>query len=434
MVILILLGVGRNESQATDFDRPSQEAALAEATTAAYGIALQPDNKLIAAGTALNQFALARFNPDGSLDLNFDEDGKVTTSIGANAAGAGVVIQSDNKIVVAGTAGSDFALARYNSDGSLDSDFGADGIVTTTFGVIAAGSGLVIQPDGKLVLAGTAGDDFAVARYNLDGSLDPGFDFDGVVTTGFGTAADAAGAVLQPDGKIVLAGTVGESYYENCFALTRYNLDGSLDAAFGGGGKVIAGYIGDYSYANAVTMQSDNKIIVAGFQGVYFGATFTLLRFNPDGSLDTTFGEEGIVHTDLAGEYDYAYAVTMQPDNIIIAAGGAGIFCQCDFPYTDFGMARYHPDGSLYSVVTTDISGINDWVYALLVQPDGKIVLAGGGLHVWGGTPREFAVARYTPSGNLDTSFSNDGIVTTDFLTRIRFYLPVIQKRTGSMR
>ena len=428
VVILGLLGLGGHERPAAGSDRRLQEPALTEVTTAAYGIALQSDNKIIAAGTALNQFALARFNPDGSLDLSFDEDGKVTTSFGANAAGAGVIIQADDKIVVGGTAGDDFALARYHPDGSLDPGFDADGILTTTFGASAAGAGLVIQPDGKLILAGTAGDDFAVARYNADGSLDPGFDFDGVVTTSFGAAADAAGAVLQPDGKILLAGTVGADQDETCFALARYNPDGSLDADFGSGGKVIADYFGDYSYANAVTLQSDHKIVVAGSQGMYFGTTFTLLRFNPDGSLDTTFGEDGIVQTLLSGEYDYAYAVAMQPDNIIIAAGASGIFCQCDFPPTDFGMARYHPDGSLYSVDTTDITVANDWGYTLLVQPDGKIVLAGGGAHYWGGTPRVFAVARYGPNGSLDASFSADGKLTIDFLTRIRFYLPVIQK------
>ena len=209
VVILILLGVGSWESPVAGFDGHSQEATLAEETTAAYGIALQSDGKIVVAGTARNGFALARFNPDGSLDPGFDEDGKLTTSFAANAAGADVAVQPDQKIVVAGTAGTDFALVRYNPDGSLDPGFDHDGIVTTTFGITATGSGIVIQPDDRIVVAGTAGSDFAVARYNPDGSLDSGFDFDGVVTTSFGTKAVAAGVVLQPDGKIVLAGTVG---------------------------------------------------------------------------------------------------------------------------------------------------------------------------------------------------------------------------------
>ena len=141
-----------------------------------------------------------------------------------------------------------------------------------------------------------------------------------------------------------------------------------------------------------------------------------------------TFDGDGIVNTSLAGEYDWAYTVTVQPDGKIIAAGASGIFCQCDFPFTDFGIARYYPDGSLDTVVTTEISGVNDWGYALLVQPDGKIALAGAASHFWGGTPKKFAVARYNPNGSLDTGFSEDGVVTTDFMIISRFYLPAIQR------
>ena len=320
VVFSIILGVGSNNSLVMGFDRPSQEAILATINTAAFGITLQSDNKVVVAGTAGTHFAVARYNPDGSLDLGFDEDGKVTTSFGINAAGSGVAIQPDEKIVVAGTAGTDFALARYYSDGSLDTGFGNDGKVTTSFGSKATGSDIVIQPDGKIVIVGTAGTDIALVRYNPDGTLDLGFDGNGKVTTSFGTNAAGSGVVIQPDGKIVVAGTVGPNNATD-FAIVRYNSDGSLDFTFGSDGKVVTNLDAMSDSGNAITLQPDNKIVVAGSKGIYFGTMFTLLRYNPDGSLDPYFGDNGIVITSLAGEYDWAYAVTIQPDDKIIAAG-----------------------------------------------------------------------------------------------------------------
>ena len=218
----------------------------------AYAVAIQPDGKIVAAGYAndglQNDFALARYNPNGSLDPNFDGDGKVTTDFqGDDDMISAIAIQPNGKIVVAGSAvttagGIDFALARYNPDGSLDTNFSGNGKrATDFFGDIDQVMGLVIQPDGKIVAAGytttgTGDLNFALARYNSNGTLDTTFDGDGKLTTDFGSHDIANAVALQSDGKIVAAGsTGGTGTYD--FALARYNTDGSLDSSFSFDGK-----------------------------------------------------------------------------------------------------------------------------------------------------------------------------------------------------
>jgi uncharacterized delta-60 repeat protein len=337
--------------------------------------------------------------PPGDLDPTFDGDGKVTTDFAGIFAVAGAVaIQGDGKIVAAGTTAdvsgiSDFALARYNTDGSLDTAFDGDGKVTTDFaGLSDEANAISIQGDGKIVAAGVARiglngpQDFALARYNTDGSLDTTFGGDGKVTTDFAGANDQAHAVaIQGDGKIVAAGLAGSD-----FALARYNTDGSLDTTFGGDGKVTTDFAGPTDQAHAVAIQGDGKIVAAGFAGSDFD--FALARYNTDGSLDTTFGGDGKVTTDFAGSgsRDEAHAVAIQGDGKIVAAGLAvvsGIF--------DFALARYRADGSLDTIfsgdgkVTTDFAGDFDVANGVVIQANGRIVAAG-----FAGD--DFALARYT--------------------------------------
>jgi uncharacterized delta-60 repeat protein len=203
-------------------------------------------------GTSYNgsnwDFALARYNADGSLDTSFDGDGKVTTAIGASTdVGYSVIQQADGKLVVAGYSwngsNDDVALVRYNTDGSLDTGFDGDGKVTTAIGTgYDEGYSVIQQADGKLVVAGTSyngsSNDFALVRYNADGSLDASFDGDGIVTTAIGAANDYAQSVIQQaDGKLVVAG-YSHNGSDSDVALVRYNADGSLDTGFDGDGKV----------------------------------------------------------------------------------------------------------------------------------------------------------------------------------------------------
>jgi uncharacterized delta-60 repeat protein len=368
----------------------------------AEALAILPNGKIVAAGGGL-----ARYLPDGSLDSVFDGDGKVTTG-----GGVGVAIQSNGRIVTAG-GGADFQVARYRRDGSLDPTFGGDGTVTTDLGSEDEAWDVVVQTDGKIVVAGVSlvidglAGDFAVVRYNPDGSLDGSFGTGGVVLTEL--AGWAFALALQDDGKIVVAGTGGLSQVTQDVALVRYETDGDLDPSFGGDGiaSVDLGNGAD-DVALDVALQADGKLVVAGFVepvGGELPADFLLARFNVDGTLDTqgldpyldaSFGTNGSVTTDFDGGDDQAWAVAIESGGKIVVAGLTGVT-----PYetpSDFALARYNLDGSLDQSfgsggkLTTEFeTGANE-IKDLAIQADGAIVAAGTGTI---GGVSQFAVARY---------------------------------------
>lgn len=343
-------------------------------------------------------FGLARYNPDGSLDTTFDSDGKVSTKIGGTDEVFAVTIQGDGKIVAAGISGIGGVLARYNADGSLDTTFDGDGLTTTNFGGSSgAARAVVIQGDGKIAVAGdtsVAGNrDFAMARYNPDGSLDTTFDGDGLTTTDFAGSTDfALGMALQGDGRILAAGQTGSACGDCAFALARYNADGSLDTTFDTDGMVTTDF-GGFDAARAVSVQGDGKIVAAGFASFN---DFALARYNADGSLDSGFDTDGKVTTNFggSGDSDQALDMAIQTNGKIVAAGFTG-FSSTE----DFALARYNTDGSLdtsFNVdgrVTTDIAAGQDRAEAVAIQSNGRIVAAGGAF-VTGNF--DFALARYT--------------------------------------
>ncbi|MGH8863643.1 MAG: delta-60 repeat domain-containing protein, partial [Burkholderiales bacterium] len=217
------------------------------------------------------------------------------------------------------------------SPGDLDPSFGGDGLVDTDFtGGFDQINALVRQPDGKLVAAGRAtvtNDNFALARYNVDGSLDTSFGGDGLVDTAFGVGVDQAFAlVLQPDGKLVAAGRGQIPGGSTNFALARYNVDGSLDTSFGGDGKVDTDFAAgtDQAFALVLQPQPDGKLVAAGPRAASGGNdNFALARYNSDGSLDTSFDGDGKVDTDFAAGTDQAFALVLQSDGKLVAAGRA---------------------------------------------------------------------------------------------------------------
>lgn len=275
--------------------------------------AVQTDGKLLVAGWSFNaskyEFSIARNNTAGSLDISFDGDGKTFQSFGSSDAFAtSVEVQADGKIVVAGYAGSggnsDFALARFNPDGSLDTSFGSAGKVTTDLGGSSdEAHAMLIQDDGKIVVAGSSHFEntyhFSVVRYNPDGSLDTSFDRDGIVITDFSSNGSAGNAVgIQPDGKLIVAGYASFSFPGSTdFAVARYNTNGFLDGSFGDGGKVITSVGPGPDEATAVTIESGDatplKIVVAGTtrgeSSSGYDYDFAVVRYNNDGSLDTAF-------------------------------------------------------------------------------------------------------------------------------------------------
>ncbi|MEU8436100.1 calcium-binding protein [Streptomyces sp. NPDC029216] len=359
----------------------------------------------------------------GDLDPTFDGDGRVATDFGGGGydESRDMALQADGKIVTVGltvpAAGgySDFALARYNTDGSLDPTFNGDGdgdgrIVTDLRGGDDVANAVAVQPDGRIVVAGysaepDSGGAFTVARYHPDGSLDTSFDGDGFLLTDFGTGGqqEAFAIALHPGGAIVVAGMSGSDV-----ALARYNAtDGSPDPSLDGDGKVTTSFAGGAATAYDVTLQSDDKIVISGRSGYNYpsnASDFTLARYQPNGSLDTSFDTDGKVTTAFAGP-GVANGVKIQPDGKIVAAGNSGF---------DFALARYNTDGSPDAAfdgdgkLTTDF-GTNtlDGSADLALQTDGKIVAAGI-------SQADFGVARYNTNGSLDTGFGTGGKVTTD--------------------
>jgi uncharacterized delta-60 repeat protein len=318
-----------------------------------------------ASGTSSSHFALARYTSGGRLDRRFGANGKVLTDFsgsGSIDSANALAIQSDGKIVAAGysfasgTTPSDFALARYNPDGTLDPTFNATGKVLTDFSGSGSGdaaNAVAIQSDGKIVAAGyslASGSpwDFALARYNPDGTLDTTFNATGKVLTHFsgsGSGSFASALAIQSDGKIVAAGYSATSgTTPSDFALARYNPDGTLDPTFNATGQVLTDFSGSgrIDSAFALVIQSDAKIVAAGYSYASGLPTsdFALARYNPDGTLDPTFNSTGKVLTDFSGSgsVDFAYALAIQSDGKIVAGGFSS-----PSGTSDFALARYLP-------------------------------------------------------------------------------------------
>ena len=318
------------------------------------------------------------------------------------------------------------------ADGDLDSTFGTGGMVTTDINRSTdIGNAVAIQADGKLVVVGQtyknndySNEDFVVTRYNTDGTLDNTFGRGGKVRTGFpGLAAVPSAVVIQTDGKIVVAGGAFSQFtFAGNFEVVRYKPNGSLDRSFGNGGIVTTTFP-EGSYAFDVALQPDGKIIAAGTLFVDFipgepsNTDFALARYNPDGTPDATFGNGGQVSTDFVGMEDDAFSVLIQPDGKIVAVGSANNSAT----YYDFAAVRYLSNGTVDGTfgvggkVSTDFGDQNfDRARSAVLQPDGGIVAAGFAISQNGGV-QNFAVARYTSSGVLDTSFSRDGKTQIDF-------------------
>jgi uncharacterized delta-60 repeat protein len=352
-------------------------------------LALQTDGKIVTAGElCTGGFALARFNPDGSPDATFGGDGKVTTGFGPNGTQAfGVAIQHDGRIVAVGFRYTDssglsgqFALARYDPDGSLDATFGGDGKVTTGFGdALARAYDAGVQSDGKIVVAGQGSTDTsALARYNPDGSLDATFGRDGKVIT---SASSIMKLAVQTNGRIV---TVGASVSggDGRLTLLRYMPDGSVDRSFGGNGKVTTRFRPHVAVGTSVAIQPDGKVVAAGltYDTASFRLRFALARFLSDGTLDPAFSRNGKVVTKFPHAFASVQSVALQADGKIIAAGNAQT---AEEAVDRFALARYDPHGNL------DVSFGGDgrvtrprgsFVAEVAIQADDRIVAAGGAL------------------------------------------------------
>jgi uncharacterized delta-60 repeat protein len=399
----------------------------------ANAVAFQVDGKIVVAGSGFGEYAfkLARYNSNGSLDTTFGSAGKVNTvppeqpnSVHSTYV-TSVGIQPDGKIVIGGGIGEDFAVARYDTNGSLDGSFGSDGIVRTNWvpepdpGVLGyyfnGGNvrGLVVQPDGKILVTGTYNRNpispyanvpdqafVTVVRYNQNGSLDTSFGSTGYVhtTTYPGYFSVATSIALQSDGKIVVSGFDAPNSSTSDMAVVRYNANGTYDTSFDIDGIARVGFVGLSSdYANAVKIQSDGKIVLAGHSNASGKYDFAVARLNADGSRDTAFGSNGILTTPIYPAFDRASSLGIQSDGKIVVAGTSSSSGD-----NQFAMARYNSNGSLDTTFGFYNSGRlrikfgsnYDNVNALGIQSNGRIVLAGSSFN---GTQDVFALARFNP-------------------------------------
>ena len=385
-------------------------------------------------GLIIHQSALV-YAAGGDLDFSFGFGGKIRTDTGYNDKVNALATQPDGKIVVAGERdinGAKGLIARYNADGSLDESFGFGGFIADA---AHGGHGTIfhavlVQPDGKIVAAGNFNESSAggcphsqswIVRYNPNGSNDTTFgggdgkvEYPYVYVNGCPVDSFHYALAIQNDGKILAAGTSKNSFGDFDFAAMRLNTDGSLDTSFNLDGKGIfpisTTVLPERAYAVAV--QSDGRIVLAGHS--YSNVTisdFALIMLNSQGLYDWNFGGTGKVTTDIGGD-ENAYAVAFQGDGKIVAAGRR--VTNANSP----SLVRYNTNGSLDGSfgfggkVATDCSLPCDGAYGMALQSNGRIVAVGrDGI----GTSYNFAVFRYRTGGSLDSTFSGDGQLMTDF-------------------
>jgi uncharacterized delta-60 repeat protein len=474
--------------------------------------------------TTGQDFVLARYSASGVLDTTFGGgDGIVTTAVvpgNVNDQARSILQQPDGRIVIVGQTGSDFALARYNADGTPDATFGTNGVVVHSTSIsVDVATGVARQTDGKLLVGGWSGSDFALVRYNVNGTVDTTFGTNGVIVTSVGPAGDLAiGIAVQADGKIVLGGhgapTVGGAFD---FALVRYNADGSLDGTFraeerlfateerpfaytipadrfvdpdtdvltfsaiqtngsalpswldfdaatrtfsgtapAGSGdvhvRVTATDPGELSASNAywiytntppnvvgpsgvvstnittplgaaggdiasaVALQADGKILLTGSTSVI--SDTPVIRLNADGSLDLGFSIDGILTINtIAAGVDTGRAIVTQPDGRILIASNSGSDISVTRIFAD-GFALDGSFGGGDGIATTNISGGTtvDFADSMTLQTDGKILVTG---RTTVGTENQLFVVRHNADGTLDSTFDGDGIAIVPVATNV---------------
>ncbi|MCP3998509.1 MAG: hypothetical protein GY722_26090, partial [bacterium] len=400
----------------------NQGYGTGEISVAGYGVAYE--------GTLIGSFTGGTGGSDLVITFNANADSAAVQALIENITYENI----DNDNLTTGARTVRFVLS--DGDGATSSDYDTTVTVTAvndapTFSIgsgiltTAVGSGddvarsVVVQPDGKILVAGYSDngsdDDLVILRYDTDGTLDTGFGVNGIITTAVGAGEDQGFSLtLQADGRILLGGS-SHNGLDNDFALVMYNSDGSLDTSFSGDGIGTVSFgLGD-DIGRAVTIQSDGKILVAGYADNGTNTDFAIVRLNTDGTLDTSFNGDGMLNTDFAVSDDKVFSIALQADDKILVAGNRGF----GGSNVDFAVARYNADGTLDTsfsgdgMVTHHTIG-NDHAYAILVQPDGKILV--GGTSYIGNTSDKwnFSLVRYNADGTLDASFSSDGELTTD--------------------
>ena len=385
----------------------------------------------------------------GCFDTTFGGTGFVTTDLPTSGEGAwAVVVQPDGKIIVAAQAqsastGWDFAVLRYNTDGSLDTSFGDPdplnpllrlGYTATALTVVSDwAKAMLLQPDGKIVVAGSANSsqEMAAARYNVDGTLDSSFGSGGIVRVNFGNSryvAEANDVGQQSDGKLILFGRANAQ-----FSFVRVNTNGSLDSNFGSGGKLTVNASGakngtsnglSLAFQRVPAVTGEERMVVGGLSKTSSNdnSDWTLMRLRPDGSTDTSFGTGGIVKTAFSGLDDQLKKLKVDSSNRIVAVGIINLNSPCGNYVGDSALVRYTQDGGLDGSFSggkqiVDVYGGIDSFKGLSFQADGKILIAGDS-YSSGIDQRalHLSLIRFNADGSRDASFGllGNGVVTLD--------------------
>jgi len=389
-------------------------------------LVIQPDGKILfggyCQGVSNNDFCIARFNFDGTLDTSFDTDGKVIQDIASYSdLGQSLAIQPDGKILLSGRcysgSNTDFCIARFNSNGTLDTTFGSpNGYKIQPIGSSNDyGYSSAIQPDGKILFGGHCKNgsywDFCIARFNSNGTLDTTFGSpNGYIIQDIGSSDDIGlSLAIQPDGKILLGGRC-QGVSNNDFCIARFNSDGTLDTSFGSPNGYIIQPIGSSDdIGQSLAIQPDGKILLGGYCYNGNNYDFCIARFNSDGTLDTSFGTNGKVIQDIGSLTDIGKPLVIQRDGKILLGG----YCQGESNF-DFCIARFEINGTLDTSFGTSgrviqpIGSFDDHKQSLAILPDGKILLGG---HCESVSSWDLCIARFNSDGTLDTSFGSSGKV-----------------------
>ena len=361
-------------------------------------VLVQPDKKIVAGGNATkgakSRFCLARYNSDGNLDETFGSLGFVVADYPEQMVLSAVVLQTDGKIIAGGNlydptfSISHFVLLRFDSNGVLDTTFGTDGRVVTNFSdKLDRMTSLIVQNDGKIIASGSTSDDinfsdFALARYNSDGSVDLSFGNNGRTISSIRTWDFGYAITLQDDNKIIVSGATSNEFnpdfgFNYDFAALKYDKYGVLDSTFGSGGSITIGVPEANEKALCVKVAPDGKINIAGEHHI-LKYSIMLVQILNNGDLDTSFGINGVVITDLSNQF--LESVAMQPDGKILATeyNSTGGCCGAEIKLIrlltngNFD-ATFGTDG----IVTTDFSNENSQANSIVIQEDGKIVIGG---------------------------------------------------------
>ena len=399
------------------------------------GLALQGTSYLVS-GVSFPAFGTSsvvvfRFTSNGTLDTTFGTNGKASAKPTGNGDnGRGIAVRADGRIIVAGLANGDHGdtdslVTAFTAAGQLDTTFNGTGFSRLDVGsMFGEWRGTALQADGKIVAAGftvsengTKGG--VVARYNIDGTLDPAFGTAGLTTFAF----PANAVTLQADGKIVVGGfaMVG-SPAKPAMAFGRFNTNGSVDATFGTSGSTTIAAASNDEEISAVAMQADGKIVGGGFvTGTFLDSVF--VRLTSAGALDTTFGGSGKVIASASTGSDVVNAVAIQADGKIVGGGWAEISGTQD----SMTVTRVNTSGTLDTTFGTGGFGTATFTtftshgFALTIEPNGKIVIAGNIFNT-GNSTDDFAIARFTTAGVLDTTFGTNGLTTNDFGNHNRIF------------